>query len=123
MTALCYVLFCEIIFGALIPDYMYKLLFVSCLLIAILACAGKEKTPDTAQAVDGASVYKKYCVLCHGSDGKLGVSGSKDITASKLTKAERMELIRNGKNTMTPFGGVLSDAEIEAVAEYTFTIK
>ena len=103
---------------------MHKLLLVSFLFIAIIACGGKEKSRDnTVQAVDGAAIYKKYCVLCHGANGKLGLNGSKDITASQLTKAERIELIRNGKNTMTPFGGILSDEEIEAVAEYTFTIK
>lgn len=102
---------------------MQKLILASFLSIVIIACAGKEKSPDAAHAVDGAAIYKKYCVLCHGTSGKLGVNGSKDITISKLTKAERIELIRNGKNTMTPFGGVLSEEEIEAVAEYTFTIK
>ena len=90
----------------------------------ILACAGKEnnKAVETAD-VDGAAVYKKYCTLCHGANGKLGVNGSKDITASTLSKAELIELIKNGKNAMTPFKGVLTDAEIDAVAAYTFTIK
>lgn len=101
-------------------------LILSCFLIAlIMACAENEKSKDAGaiDTVDGATIYKKYCVLCHGSNGKLGLNGSKDITASLLTKEERMILIKNGKNAMTPFSGILSDEEIEAVADYTFTLK
>jgi cytochrome c6 len=103
---------------------MNKLLLISFLLTIIIACAEKDHSKDGTDAtVDGAVIYKKYCILCHGADGKLGLNGSKDITASTLTKEERMVLITNGKNTMTPFGGILSKEEIEAVAEYTFTLK
>lgn len=104
---------------------MSKLILSSFFIALIMACAENDKSTaaGTANAVDGATIYKKYCVLCHGANGKLGLNGSKDITASVLTKAERMVLIKNGKNAMTPFSGILSDEEIEAVAEYTFTLK
>ncbi len=100
--------------------------FVAFILISlfILACAGKDNTSsNNASAADGLAVYKKNCVLCHGMDGKLGVSGSKDITASVLSQAEREILIKNGKGMMTPFEGILSEDEIKAVAEYTMKIK
>lgn len=103
---------------------MNKIFLISFLLTIIIACAEKDQTKDAANApVDGSLIYKKYCNLCHGVDGKLGINGSKDITASILTKEERIILITHGKNTMTPFGGILSKEEIEAVAEYTFTLK
>ena len=88
----------------------------------IIACSGKESTKGTT-AVDGQALYKKYCTLCHGVDGKLGLNGSKDITISKLTEPERVVQITKGKNTMTPFEGILSPEEIQAVAAYTMTLK
>ena len=103
---------------------MYKIIVSFLFAGFILACGGKENNKgESTSDADGAAVYKKYCTLCHGTDGKLGVNGSKDITASTLSKAERIQLITHGKNAMTPFKGILSDAEIDAVAAYTFTIK
>ena len=103
---------------------MKKILFPVFLALLIYACAGKENTTtDPKTVADGQAVYKKYCTLCHGSDGKLGVNGSKDINVSTLTLEERKTLIREGKNLMTPFKGVLSEDEIHAVASYTMTMK
>ncbi len=103
---------------------MNKIIIGCFLYAAILACAGNGNSKvNSGEIPDGLRIYKKYCVLCHGVDGDLGVSGSKDIGVSLLSKAERISLIKNGKNTMTPFEGVLSPEEIEAVAEYTMTIK
>ncbi len=100
-------------------------LILSCFLAAmIMACAGKENAKaNSGDLSAGEHVYKKYCVICHGQDGRLGVNGSKDITVSTLTKGERIELIKNGKSLMTPFEGILSEAEIAAVAAYTMTMK
>ncbi len=91
-------------------------------LILIIACAGQSHT-DASGKPDGALIYKKYCTLCHGADGKLGLNGSKDITLSELNEAERIVLITKGKNTMTPFEGILTAEEIKAVAAYTYTLK
>jgi cytochrome c6 len=102
---------------------MKKLIIGSLLGIIILACGSKSGSGETTSAADGQAIYKKYCVLCHGIDGKLGVSGAKDITVSQLSEAERVVLITEGKNTMTPFKGVLSPEEIKAVAAYTMTLK
>jgi mono/diheme cytochrome c family protein len=100
-----------------------KILLILCgLMLLLWACGAKEST-STNGAVDGAQVYKKYCLLCHGADGKLGLNGAKDLTISSLSKAERIVLIKNGKNAMTPFEGLLSESEIEAVAEYTMQLK
>ena len=103
---------------------MNKIL-ISCFLAAfILACAGKEKpTSGTVSVAEGETVYKKYCIVCHGADGKLGVNGAKDITVSKLTLEEREAQIKKGKNTMTPFEGILSDSQIKSVAAYSLTLK
>jgi mono/diheme cytochrome c family protein len=101
-------------------------MIIACFFMAlVLACAKKEK-PESETPVSletGEHVYKKYCILCHGSDGKLGVNGAKDLTISKLTLDERIIQINNGKNAMTPFKGILDPGEIKSVAMYTMNLK
>ncbi len=100
-------------------------LITSCLLMGlIIACAPKDKAPVAAgDTAAGQNIYKKYCVICHGADGKLGINGAKDITVSALTQDERVALITKGKNTMTPFEGILTPDEIQAVAAYSMTLN
>lgn len=100
---------------------MYKLFAIFLLIAFAIACGQSGSTPQNS-ASTGEAVYKKYCVLCHGLDGKLGLNGSKDLTISKLTLEERVVQVTKGKNTMTPFEGILSQEEIKAVAEYTMTL-
>jgi len=102
--------------------FMYKLFVTLLLLAIIIACSGKDVSGSTSTN-DGEAIYKKYCTLCHGVNGKLGLNGSKDITVSKLTEAERIVQITKGKNTMTPYEGILSPEEIKAVAAYSMTLK
>ena len=66
----------------------------------------------------GRLVYKQYCVICHGADGKLGVSDSKDLSVSTIDMAERINQITNGKGLMTPYKDILSEEQIQSVAEY-----
>ena len=101
---------------------MYKIIISLLLLAIIIACSGKETSKSNSN-VDGEAIFKKYCALCHGVTGKLGLNGSKDITLSKLTEPERIVQITKGKNTMTPFEGILSPEEIKAVAAYSMTLK
>jgi mono/diheme cytochrome c family protein len=101
---------------------MHKIIITLLLLAIIIACSGKEST-KSGSTVDGEAIYKKYCTICHGVNGKLGLNGSKDITISKLTEPERIMQITKGKNTMTPFEGILSPEEIKAVAAYSMTLK
>ena len=53
----------------------------------------------------------------------MGASGAFDLTTTKLTVDEKIAIITNGRNTMTPFKGILSEAKIKAVAEFTETLK
>lgn len=79
---------------------------------------------DQASIPDnGLSVFRKNCVTCHGSDGRLGLSGAKDLTKSDLSLEDRLVLIAKGKGLMTPFEGILTPEEIAAVARYTMELK
>jgi len=111
---------------------MKKILFFAFIAAFIIACGGSEspskKTskkpkPVAAKEVDGAKVYKTYCVICHGSKGNMGSNGAFNLTTSELSVDERMLVIKKGRGVMTPFEGVLKEDEIKAVAEYTLTLK
>jgi cytochrome c6 len=85
--------------------------------------ASAQPKDAVKQAPDGMAVFRKYCVACHGSDGKLGLNGAKDLTQSVLPVEERITVISKGRKLMTPFEEILSPEEIKAVAEYTRTLK
>ena len=88
--------------------------FLLGVMILFLACG------DAAQQgpIDAKSIFEKKCSLCHGNDGKLQLAQASDLSISKLSLEERINIISNGKNTMAPFKVVLSEEEIKAVALY-----
>ena len=63
-------------------------------------------------------IFEEKCTLCHGSNGKLGVSGAKDLSASVLDHKNIVAIITDGKNTMASYKAVLTAEQIEAVANY-----
>lgn len=72
----------------------------------------------------GKTVFNNSCVSCHGADGKLGLSGAKDLTITQLTAEQQKELIRHGKNAMPAYGiEVLTDEQVDAVTQYVATLK
>ena len=71
----------------------------------------------------GFEIYKAECNACHGPDGKMGLSGSKDLTLSILTDTEISTLIKEGKNMMPPFGKKLNDEQITAVSQYVMDLR
>jgi cytochrome c6 len=94
------------------------------------ACANKDKKNSSMEpvaedtpAVDGTKLFKQYCELCHGADGKLGANGSKDLSISDFDLNERIAMVTKGKGLMTPFENILSLSEIKAVVEYSMTLK
>lgn len=83
----------------------------------------QKSSQASSSAPDGMAVFRKNCVVCHGANGNLGLNGAKDLSQSTLTSAERTAIVTNGKNLMTPFGKILSPAEIDAVVAYTLTFS
>lgn len=112
---------------------MKKTILLVFFAIALIACGGEDKAAGSSSKSepiaaakpkpDGAKIYKTYCVTCHGIYGDMGGSGAFDLSVTKLTKEERIEVITKGRNLMTPFEGLLSPEKIEAVAEYVETLK
>jgi mono/diheme cytochrome c family protein len=53
----------------------------------------------------------------------MGVSGAANLAVSKLTEAERIKVITNGRNNMASFKALLDKDKIKAVAAYTMKLK
>jgi len=109
-----------------------KLLAVGSLVLLIGAyglaeMSKKQKSKSmetiTESDVNGQELYTASCAKCHGEDGKLNLLGAKDLSISTMDLNARIEIIKNGKNAMTPFSGMLNEEQIKAVAEYTETLK
>ncbi len=82
-----------------------------------------QTTPVSQSASDeGKKLYKKYCVACHGPKGKLALNGAKVFSESTMSLDERVVIIKEGRNMMTPFKGLLKEDEIKAVAAYTIEL-
>jgi cytochrome c6 len=89
-----------------------KVWFLTISLVAFLfACQESPKHQDEfsqqTPAEQGASLYSMHCAQCHGEDGKLGASGAKDLSASKLSDAEMVKIIKQGKGAMPSMKALL----------------
>ena len=79
-----------------------------------------EPTTTESESADGAAIFAEAgCGGCHtfsaaNSTGTVGPS----LDGIDLSKDEIAQQVRNGGGGMPAFGDRLSDAEIEAVADY-----
>jgi cytochrome c6 len=80
---------------------------------------GEEEAEAGGNAELGAAVFGENCSTCHGATGH-GGNGGPDLTTMPLAQTEEgaIEQVTNGGGGMPPFGGVLSEEEIQNVAAY-----
>ncbi len=103
---------------------------LTCLLVAAGVLISSMAFQAAVPAVDGAEVFKKNCVMCHGADGK-GFPALKTPNftdpkwQSSIKDGEMKEVIKNGKKgtPMPAFSGKLSDEEISAVIAHIRSLK
>lgn len=109
-----------------------KLLAVISFLLIIIAyglaeMSKKQKSKAmetiTEATMDAKQIYEASCISCHGNDGKLMLMNAKDLSLSTMELDARIGIIKMGKGNMTPFGTMLNDSQIKAVAEYVGTLK
>jgi cytochrome c oxidase cbb3-type subunit 3 len=84
----------------------------------VLLAGSKAFAQDAAKAAAGAEVYATHCSACHGE--RLANSGGiPDLR--KLGAGDRPKfdsVVTDGKGQMPPWGGVLSDEEIDQIWAY-----
>ena len=73
-------------------------ILLSCFSFLLFACqeTPKQQYDFSSQtpAEQGASLYSMHCAQCHGEDGKLGASGAKNLSTSKLSDQNIIHIIK-----------------------------
>jgi len=73
--------------------------------------------------INAKKLFKMHCSICHGFKGNMEINGAKNLMKSTISIQEAVAQVYHGKGLMTPYKGVLSDAEIVAVSKYTETLR
>lgn len=102
-------------------DGIRRALRPGALLLGLLACGALQ----AADINKGARLYASNCALCHGTSGSSTMPG-----APRLDRGESMlrpdftllAAIRQGKNAMPAFQGIMSDRDIMDVIAYVRTL-
>ncbi|MGB1205924.1 MAG: c-type cytochrome [Chitinophagales bacterium] len=74
---------------------------------------------------NGQTVYKTYCLACHGKNGNAKLAGAKDLTASRLSETEIKTIIAEGSKNkkMLAYGKILKKTDLEAVTAYVKSLQ
>ena len=77
----------------------------------------REKgTEITADKVNGQEIYEAKCSVCHGNDGKAGLSGASDLSQTQMGADSIKFIIQNGRRAMVKVD--ITDEQAAAVAAY-----
>ena len=91
--------------------------------LLITSCSSSEGTStDEPIEVSGAQLYQENCVICHGDDGKAGISGATDLSMSSLSEDSIKHYILQGKKSMPPFS-FLFEKDNEALNDVVTHVK
>lgn len=92
--------------------------------LAVVLCI-----PLSAGAQDASALFKSKCAGCHGADGtgsamgkKMGVHDFTSPEVQKMSDAELVDIITNGKNKMPKYGS-LKPEEVKGLVAYIRTLK
>lgn len=107
-------------------------LFFLGVLILLTSCSesNTEKVDETSEQEkkefslnDAKNLYTMKCASCHGSDGKLGMSGAKDLSISKITDQQIMCTIQSGQNAMPAFKDAIPDYQLEKLVTVVKSLR
>ena len=95
-------------------------------LAGILVSCDETSTevPDGYVSRSGKTIYIKRCIVCHGPDGKLGASGSKDLSKSRMDSLKMVKMIKEGGNGMPRQKKYfVTDEELANTIEYVKSLR
>ncbi|RSK37243.1 c-type cytochrome [Hymenobacter metallilatus] len=95
---------------------------------ATLVAAGPGATAEPVETPDlvaGKVLFAQNCAVCHGTNGKLGLNGARDLTKSNLNETGRIYQVTHGSisKKMPAFQGKLTDEQIAQVVAYSLTLR
>lgn len=92
---------------------------------ALIAGVAAAPSP-AADVVKGNQVYMMHCAACHGMSGVSVMPGAPNFARlERLLQPDAALLasIRNGRNAMPAYAGILTDREILDVIAYLRTLR
>ena len=104
------------------------LTFLGAAFSILYSCYSETEKSEVEKPVspkeEAKQLYTLHCASCHGMDGKLGGSGSKDLSQSTLSEAAMIEMITNGKNNMPAMKDIITDStKIKNLADFIKTLR
>jgi mono/diheme cytochrome c family protein len=90
------------------------------------ATEAADNTAAPAEALTaGQAIFTQRCTPCHGTDGRLGLNGARDLTKSNLNATGRVYMVVNGSMSkkMPSFKEQLTEEQIQQVVAYSLTLK
>ena len=90
---------------------------------------GVAFVPSVSWAADpanGRQGYERYCISCHGADGRGIVANAPDFSRGEGLMAPDVTIaqtLRSGKGGMPSFLGILSNTELLDVVAYLRTLQ
>lgn len=111
-----------------IPRSIGRYLVLGAIAFTVSSCGDQQRSdsePTAEQSMNAGEVFfEDRCAVCHGMDGKAGISGATDLSTSKLSDDQIKNLILNGQNTMPPFKlFIKSDTELAETIEHVKSLR
>ncbi|MBD0379536.1 c-type cytochrome [Paenibacillus sedimenti] len=104
----------------------YKLLGVVMLALSLSACGSNDKgnqAEPAAVKADGPTVYKNFCISCHGGNLQGGEGPNLQKVGERLSEEEIMKRIQKGGGGMPPFQVSLKEEELKALSAWLAGLK
>lgn len=99
----------------------------SLVLVVLLSSCDSQGSSTTNESIEisGQQLYSENCVICHGVDGKAGISGASDLSVSGLSRDSIGMFIMNGKKQMPPFSFLFSEDKkaLERVIDHVESLR
>jgi mono/diheme cytochrome c family protein len=100
-----------------------------CLVLMLWLCSSCSENSDATWVREpggrtGQELYLLNCASCHGEQGDLGVSGAKNLRASVLNPVAIQTIVRNGKNAMPAFKGIITEqSSYDSLVTYVISLR
>ena len=75
--------------------------------------------PSSTLGTDGDRIYAVKCAGCHGTAGEGNLGPALVGIADRMTAADQIAVVSDGRGTMLAFSPALTDEQIAAVVDYT----
>lgn len=91
-----------------------------------VACSQQPAQDSNVEIeVSGSQLYSENCKICHGEDGKAGISGATDLSVSTLESDSVAHFILKGKKSMPPFSFLFEEDNeaLKRVVEHVQSLR